>query len=127
MGNDQELKKFVQHTLGCGCPEEVFNNIEYEKNQGEVWDGRINVGGRLLVYIVQVDSEDDLPNKIALAMETGVTERNHKGFNRFRLVLVNSNHLQLSKLAEKTFCESKLFDEKTHFHLLSQEDIQVID
>nr|WP_319491527.1 hypothetical protein [uncultured Desulfobacter sp.] len=127
MGNHQELKKFIQHTLGCGCPAEVFSKIIYEKKQGGVWDGRINVGDRLLVYIVHVDSENDLSNTIARTMESGVTERNTKKFNRFRLVLVTSNHRELSKSAEKTFCESKLFDEKTHLHLLSQEEIQAID
>nr|WP_321399253.1 hypothetical protein [uncultured Desulfobacter sp.] len=127
MGNHQELKKFIQLTLGCGCPEEVFNKIDYEKKQGGVWDGRINVGDRLLVYIVHLDSDDDLTNTIALAMESGVAERNTKKFNRFRLVLVTSNHRRLSKSAEKTFCESKLFDEKTHLHLLSQQEIQAID
>lgn len=127
MGNHQTLKKFIQHTLGCGCPEHVFKKIEYDKNQGKVWDSRINVGDRLLVYIVHVDSETDLSNKIDLAMASGVTERNSKKFNRFRLVLVSANHRQFNQLAEKTFCESKFFDEKTHLHLLSQEEIQAID
>jgi hypothetical protein len=127
MKNHQELKKFIRYTLGCGCPEEVFNKIEYENKQGEAWQGRINVGDRLLVYIVNVGPENDLSQKITLAMEAGVTERNNKKFNRFRLVVVTSNHYKISELAEKTFCESTLFDEKTHLHLLSEDAIQAID
>jgi hypothetical protein len=127
MKNHQELKKFVQHTLGCGCPEEVFNKIEYEKGQGDAWNGRINVGDRLLVYIVHVYSENDVSRKVSLAMASGVTDRNNKNFNRFRLVLVTSTPHLISELSEKTFYESKLFDEKTHLHLLSQDDIQAID
>jgi len=127
MGNDHELKKFIQHTLGCGCPEDVFKKIDYEKNQSDVWDGRINVGDRLLVYIVNVDSEDDVSKTIIQAMESGVTERNDKNFNRFRLVLVASNRERISSSAQKTFCASNLFDEKTHLHLLSENDIQAID
>jgi hypothetical protein len=127
MKNNQELKKFIRYTLGCGCPKEVFNKIDYEKRQEEAWDRRINVGDRLLVYIVHVDSENDLSPKLTLAMEAGVTERNNKKFNRFRLVLVTSNHHKISKLAEKTFCESTLFDEKTHLHLLSEDAIPAID
>jgi len=127
MGNYHELKKFIQHTLGCGCPEDVFKKIDYEKNQSDVWDGRINVGDRLLVYIVNVDSEDDVSKTIIQAMESGVTERNDKNFNRFRLVLVASNRECISSSAQKTFCASNLFDEKTHLHLLSENDIQAID
>ena len=76
MKNYQELKSFVQDTLGCGCPEEVFNKIEYEKRQDKPWEMRINIGDRLLVYVIGADSENDLARKIATAMESGVTERN---------------------------------------------------
>lgn len=127
MKNYQELKRFVQDTLGCACPEEVFKKIEYEKKQDKPWERRINVGDRLLIYIISVDSENDLTNKIDIAMESGVTERNEKKFNRFRLVLVSSNSHEISNSAEKTFCESKLYDEKTHLHLVSEDDIQVFD
>lgn len=127
MKNFQELKKFIRYTLGCACPKEVFNKIEYEKKQDEPWERRINVGDRLLVYVINVASENDLSKKITKALESGVTERNNKKFNRFRLVLVTSNHHQISKLAEKVFCASKLFDEKTHIHLVSEGEIQAID
>ena len=113
--------------MGCGCPEEVFNRIEFEKKQGSPWEIRINVGDRLLVYVIRVDSENELAEKMAMAMESGVAERNVKKFNRFRLVLVTSNNHGLSNLAEKTFCESKLFDEKTHLHLVSEDEVLGFD
>jgi hypothetical protein len=117
MKNTQELKGFVQDTLGCGCPEEVFNKIEYEKGHGKPWERRIIIGDRLLVYIIRADSDNDVARKIAMAMESGVTERNKSKFNRFRLVLVTANNQEISDSAEKIFCGSKLFDDKTHFHL----------
>lgn len=123
MKNYQELKRFVQDTLGCACLEEVFNKIEYEKRQDKPWERRINVGDRLLVYVISVDSENDLASKIAIAMETGVAERNEKKFNRFRLVLASSNNPEINISAEKAFCKSNLFDEKTHLHFVSKEEL----
>ncbi|WP_419661800.1 hypothetical protein [Desulfosarcina variabilis] len=127
MKNYQQLKRFIRDTLGCGCPEEVFNKIEYEKRQDKPWEIRINIGDRLLVYVISADSENDIASKIAIAMESGVTERNEKKFNRFRLVLVTANNQEISNSAEKNFCESKLYDEKTHFHLVTEDDIQAFD
>ncbi|WP_320040694.1 hypothetical protein [uncultured Desulfobacter sp.] len=127
MKNNYELEKFVRDTLGCGCPQEVFNKIEYDKKQNGPWERRINVGDRLLVYFINVDAERNIPKKITAAMESGVTERDNNKFNRFRLVVVTSNHHEISKLSEQTFCESKLFDEKTHLHFVSEDDIQALD
>lgn len=127
MKNNDALKNFVRSTLGCGCPQEVFNKIIYDKKQGVPWERRINVGGRLLVYAITVESEKNLSKQITAAMESGVTERDNKKFNRFRLVLVTSNHHQIKDIANKTFCESKLFDEKTHLHFISEDDIRALD
>ena len=53
-----EIKTFVQKTLGCGCPEEVFRHIDWETNAESPEAGlysRINIGNRLLVYISAFD------------------------------------------------------------------------
>lgn len=127
MHNHKQIKTFVQDTLGCGCPEEVFNKIEYEEKQDRPWERRINTGDRLLVYIIRVDSENDVAGKMVTAMEAGITERNEKKFNRFRLVLISSNRDEIGPSAEKIFNASDLTDEKTHLHILSENDMQTLD
>ncbi len=127
MQKHPEIKQFVQETLGCSCPEEVFNKIEYDKELAELWGRRVNVGDRLLIYIINTDSEKDLSDKVNSALQLGVAERNSKGLNRFRLVLVSSKGDEIRVLAEKEFRESVYYDEKTHLHIVSEEDIAQFD
>lgn len=118
-----EIKKFVQETLGCACPEEVFENIVYSENANTPWERRIEVGNRLLVYVVASDPLESTSRKIDAALQTGVIERNRKGFNRFRLVLVSPNRDEDAEtVCEKLFCESPSFDEKTHLHIVAEKD-----
>jgi len=119
-----EIKKFVQETLGCSCPEEVFEKIEYAENSNAPWERRIEVGSRLLIYVVDADPVGNLARRIDAALQTGVIERNRKGLNRFRLVLVSTNRDEDTEAAsEKIFCESPYFDGRTHLHIVEEGDI----
>ena len=86
-----EIKRFVQETLGCSCPEEVFNKIDYQKESDENLGRKITVGDRLLIYIITMDRKSNIQEVINSALEQGIEEREKKGFNRFRLVLVASH------------------------------------
>jgi hypothetical protein len=125
MQNNPEIKLFAQETLGCTCPEEVFNKIEYNEELNEPWERRINIGDRLLIYIINIGPESDLVDKVNTALRLGVTERNEKGFNRFRLVLVSSDGDEVRDVAEREFSESAYQDEKTHLHILGKQDIPI--
>jgi len=57
----QEIKRFVQETLGCSCPEEVFNKIDYQKESDDISGRRINVGDRLFIYIITLDGKSNNP------------------------------------------------------------------
>lgn len=127
MNTYPEIKSFVQNTLGCSCPEEVFEKIEYEKGLSESWERRINVGNRLLIYIINAEPESDIPQKVKDALAMGVKERNKKGLNRFRLVLVTSGSSEICESAEKAFDESEFHDEKTHLHFVKDNDISGFD
>ncbi len=121
-----EIKKFVQETLGCSCPEEVFENIAYSENPNTRWKRRIEVGNRLLIYVVDSDPVGNMSREIDAALRTGVIERNRKGLNRFRLVLVSSNGVKDTETVwEKVFCESPYFDERTHLHIVEERDISI--
>ena len=118
-----EIKRFVQETLGCSCPEEVFNKIDYQK-ECDGFSGRIiNVGDRLLIYIITMDGKSNIQGVINSALERGVEERDNKGLNRFRLVLVASRPDELRGSAEHAFDSSGYTDEKTHLHIVTESDV----
>jgi hypothetical protein len=119
-----EIKRFVQETLGCSCPKEVFNKIDYQ-NESDSFSGRtINVGDRLLIYIITMDSKSNIQGVINSALERGVVERDKKGLNRFRLVLVASHPDELRSSAEQAFNSSGYTDEKMHLHVVSESDVE---
>ena len=118
-----EIKRFVRETLGCTCPEDVFDTIDC-KNEIEGLPGRkITVGNRLLIYLVFVDRVPDVQGAINAALQQGVEERNRRGLNRFRLVLVCSVPDELRNLSEQAFDSSGYVDEKTHLHVVSETDV----
>ncbi len=57
-----EIKHFVRDTLGCTCPEAVFKEIEFQKETGELWERKIHVGGRLLIYILTCSTRTVVAN-----------------------------------------------------------------
>ena len=119
-----EIKRFVQETLGCSCPEEVFNKIDYQKESDCISGRKVTVGDRLLIYIIIMDGKSNIQGVINSALERGVKERERKGFNRFRLVLVACRPDELRSSAEKAFDSSGYTDEKTHLHVVNESDVE---
>lgn len=119
-----EIKRFVQETLGCSCPEEVFNKIDYQKECDGISGSKVNVGDRLLIYIITMDGQSDIQGVINSALEQGVAERDIKGLNRFRLVLVASPPDELRNSAEQAFNSSGYTDGKTHLHVVNESDVE---
>jgi hypothetical protein len=122
-----EIKRFVQETLGCTCPEAVFDEINYQKECADISASKINVGDRLLIYVISVDGKTGIQEVINTALEKGVEERNRQGFNRFRLVLATSSPDELRSAAEKSFADSGYANKKTHLHVVSQSDVEGFD
>ncbi|MFC1793310.1 hypothetical protein ACFL3Q_06965 [Planctomycetota bacterium] len=98
MGNgeimdNESIKEFVQKTLDCTCPEQVFQYIDcqHEVDIGGnlVLDYQINIGNRLLIYIALLDESISLVQVISQLVWTGTRKRDEHGFNRFRLVLLS--------------------------------------
>jgi hypothetical protein len=120
----EHIKKFVKKTLGCLCPDEVFEHIEHERNikidSDIVLKSRINIGNRLLVYIISINSERFIVNNLKSIVFYGVDERDARGFNRFRLVLETVEPGKLEKTARSVFSSIKNKDEKTHLHIVKK-------
>lgn len=121
-----EIKRFVQETLGCSCPEEVFDHIDYQEEGDGITGRKVIVGGRLLIYIITVNGKSNIQEVIDLALERGVLERDGKGLNRFRLVLVASQPDELRNSAGHAFESSGYTDEKTYLHIVNEGDVESI-
>lgn len=119
-----EIKRFVQEVLGCSCPEEVFSHIDYQKEDESVPERKIRIGGRLLVYFISTDGKSEIQRFVGSALEKGVEERDHNGFNRFRLVLVSSHPETLRSSSEHAFEVSRCKDEKTYIHVVNDIDVE---
>lgn len=118
-----QIKRLVQQTLGCSCPEEVFQTIDCVNEDDGLGGMKITVGNRLLIYIIRAEETSGLHSAVNEAMQQGVGERDENGLNRFRLVLVTSRQDELSGAAEGAFAGSGYVDERTHLHIIGPADV----
>lgn len=125
-----KVKRFVQETLGCGCPEEVFCTIERWNNvcppDTEVrLISRIGIGGRLLIYMMEPPADDDTFRSVITA---GLRERDERGFNRLRIVLVKEDREGEPEDLTGTSGAGAVFaslapDDRIHLHEVYREEI----
>jgi hypothetical protein len=84
------LERFVRSSLGCRCPDEVFDEVEVSREPPagcpEV-GRRILVGGRLLIYVIEGVSTDEALGRIEDWVLIGHAERERRGMNRLRLAV----------------------------------------
>lgn len=120
------VKFFVRHTLGCSCPDCVFETIDCVSDGDGLWNTKITVGNRLLVYLVRIGANSSINLIINAALEHGVRERDRNGLNRFRLVLVTLHRDEMSGHAEDAFDGSRYADERTHLHVVHPDDVEGI-
>ena len=123
-----DIKLFVRQTLGCTCPEEVFERIEYRTDValpgGAVVDYQIDIGGRLLVFVVSMGRCDSIGRVVPDLVSAGVKKRDKEGFNRFRFVLLTGAPERLQQEAQEVF-DSLGVDEKTHLHMIGEADFPI--
>jgi len=114
------IKRFVRHTLGCTCSDEVFERIE----QGVSQEGstglpvvyRILIGARLLVYLWTPADGNSLESGLPGVVERGRTERDTHGYNRFRLVILARAPEALEQRAGELFRTAAGNDDCLHLH-----------
>jgi hypothetical protein len=128
--NNAAIKGFIKGTLGCTCPDKVFKEIRHETNailpQCRSPVSRIELGDRLLLYLLITDSPDIVERDLPVIIRNGRQERDRRGFNRFRAVVCVSNAGDIAHLAEDVFARYSEKDEKVHLHVLTREDVKAI-
>jgi hypothetical protein len=125
MADKEKIKRFVQEALGCRCPEEVFRSIDCKRDVelggGMILNSIITIGNRLLVYVVY-DNQDFVEKHLAFLVSVGKKERDSRGLNRFRLVIVMDGFPGNDYAIKRTFSELREKDENIHLHVISSND-----
>jgi hypothetical protein len=121
------IKSFVINKLGCNCPAEVFNIIKWQKdvriNDSITLNYKINIGNRLLIYIIDIGDAVFLNENLLNLINLGIGERNDNNFNRLRLVITSDNIGEIGSIAQNVFNNLNIDAEKIHLHVMQQRDI----
>lgn len=126
MGQKEKIKTFVQKTLGCGCPEEVFTSIDCQSNiplNNVLLRNKINIGNKLLIFIVEINDDDSLEETLTSLVDTGIKERDSVGCNRYRLVLASDNPSMFKQHACDIF-DTLAKDERVHMHVVHKDALE---
>ena len=122
MAENAKIKEFVQKTLGCMCPDEVFEHIEIDENFQLISDvvlrAKVNVGNRLLFYIVEAKDPDFISQHLEKIVHKGKAERDERSFNRFRLVIETESIEEIKIKAEEIFESIADMDDRVHLHII---------
>jgi hypothetical protein len=120
--NKEKLTGFIRGTLGCGCPDEVFEKIESSRIAVGALPGaatRIVVGDTLLLYVVAPASIQELTDTVAEVADSGRRDRDSNRYNRFRLVVSDDSHEAERAGAVAGFAREAGTDEKMHIHFVN--------
>jgi hypothetical protein len=113
----------VKETLGCQCPDDVFKQIEFSRqHEDRLLDAKIIVGGRLLIYVIEIDSDSSLDAVLEKLLHEGTKEREASGLNRFRLVIAADNPKSIEKDMTSKFESLSGNDDKIHLHVIAKSD-----
>lgn len=116
------IKFFVQQILGCGCPEKVFEYIDCQSNirlNEVVLKNKINIGNRLLIYVIEINDRHSLENILTFLVNKGKKERDSLKFNRLRIVILTERLNEIEETARRIF-ETIHKDEKVHLHVVDR-------
>jgi hypothetical protein len=87
-----------------------------------ILQSRINIGNRLLIYVVKIDNPDFIRNALPLLVAEGKKDRDGSGMNRFRLVIVSDKKNAIQQYAHSIF-DTIEKDEKIHLHIIYKNDM----
>jgi hypothetical protein len=121
-----EVEDFIRGTLGCDCPDEVFEQISLSPVSplpGLPIDGSLEVGGRLLIYVSIVKDIHVLTERFEQIVREGKHVRDSRGFNRFRFVIVTPQVEASKAVLAPLFSSLPFVDDKVHLHIITDEGI----
>jgi hypothetical protein len=110
-----DLQRFVRGTLGCKCPDEVFQSIAIDRADGHT---RIVIGNQLLIYLMEVAEEAEPARAVSRLASKGLADRNLQRLNRLRLVVAYTQPPLDHADAEAAFTEAVGDDDRAHLHFI---------
>ena len=120
------IEHFVRGTLGCRCPDEVFQSIaiDYERApKAAMPHTRVVIGERLLIYIYEEQPARATAAAVSKLARQGRAERDAKHYNRFRLVLASDYPTELLTAARTSFESVAGTDNRAHLHILATDQL----
>jgi len=128
MTSNESIKNFVRNILGCTCPDNVFEQIDDQQVSSNIspHTRSITIGGKLLLYIWEVGSPNQLEEGIPAILAAGKEARNELGLNRFRAILVTGDPSTIKSRADLCFSQFSDLDEKMHLHVISRQGLAAI-
>jgi hypothetical protein len=127
--NRQEVEGFVRSTLGCTCPDEVFDQIALgpvSPLSGLPIDGSLEIGGRLLIYVSINQDVTVLVESLEQIVRKGKHARDSRGFNRFRLVVATPQVEETEAVLTPLFSSLSFVDDKVHLHIITDDGISAL-
>jgi len=123
-----DIERFVRGTLGCGCPDEVFQSIEVSDAStadGTVSFTRLVIGQRLLLHVWRPATAAPLPGDVQALAEEGCAERDARGYNRYRLVIAATEPEAAIDAVAAAFNDAVGGDDRAHVHVLATRELPV--
>jgi len=120
------IEQFVRGTLGCGCPDEVFDHIAVSHLPGVA--GRppivqLLVGTRLLIHVVHPPADSPVNGWVEQLVANGRAARDRHGYNRFRLVVASPIPPAATHAVRERFARAVLGDDKAHLHFVDDDQL----
>jgi hypothetical protein len=123
----QFIRRLVRDTLGCTCPDEVFERIELLTNtalNNELTNLRTMViGQRLLIHLWETNDPTRIQTVLPWLVSAGRALRDHASLNRYRAVIVTDDLDSIGNVARRIFNRLEDRDEKIHLHVIDRQDV----
>ena len=120
------IERFVRGTLGCGCPDEVFEHLAVSRLPpiaGRPPLVQLQVGSRLLIHIVAPPGDAASGGWIEQLASNGRAARDRHGYNRFRLVIASPVVPLPVRDLEDRFARAIVGDDKAHLHVVDRGEL----
>ena len=120
------IEHFVRGTLGCKCPDEVFQSITILRAPtptAAMPHTRLVIGGRLLIDVVETQRVAATTHAVSNVAKQGLAERDAKQYNRYRLVVASDYPTELLSAARTGFESVAGTDHRAHLHILATDQL----
>lgn len=120
------IEHFVRGTLGCKCPDEVFESITILRApapSAATPHTRLVIGERLLIDVVGAPGVKVAGTAVSKLTQQGLAERDAKQYNRYRLIVASDYPTEVLSAARTGFDSVAGTDNRAHLHVLGTDQL----